>query len=62
MDHMLIQVETDESKSENQLKEEIKTHVKNTFDITPEVKLLKIGTLPRGERKTKRFVDERTLS
>ena len=58
-DRMLLRVEQDESSTAYQLAERIQQAFKSKIGIKIEVQTLKIGELPRSEKKTKRIFDNR---
>jgi phenylacetate-CoA ligase len=62
MDKCILRIErAQDTKSsvDSQTVETVKTLIKNKIFVTPEVKIVDYGSLPRSERKTKRVTDLR---
>ena len=62
MDKCILQIERAQdtkSSADSQTVETVKTLIKNKIFVTPEVKIVDYGSLPRSERKTKRVIDLR---
>jgi len=62
MDKCILRIERAQdtkSSADSQTVETVKTLIKNKIFVTPEVKIVDYGSLPRSERKTKRVTDLR---
>ena len=58
-DVMLLNVETIGDVSKAETEDEIAAKFKSKIGMTPHVKAVDIGDLPRSEKKTKRVIDKR---
>ena len=62
LDRLILQLELRKDVDSNAVVERVRTEVKGTFEVTPEIELLDIGTLAQifiNDVKAARFVDSR---